>query len=580
MSFMENERISDQVTGPLCKSQKKPINLDKPLIHILILAIFGFLVYSNTLHSPFLLDDNGFILHNPYVKNPILLKDDKIISDSMSDSFFSRFNSSRRVVFLTFALNYKLHGFDQTGFHLFNIAIHIINSLFLYLLIVSTFKTPFFTNARENRFIQNTDPVIYNQIALFSGLIFVCHPVQTMAVTYITQRFTSLATLFYLLSLLTYISSRLVRLNTTRYAFYLTSIISSVLAMKSKEISFTLPVIIALYEFMFFTGSIKKRVFYLIPLLLTMLIIPLSIISNSAAIDSSIRKLTLSQINTFDYAISQLRVIVTYFRLLFFPINQQIDYDFPWHQSFFEPEVFLSFILLLTILVFGVFLFNRLRIVSFGIFWFYITLSVESSVISLPDLIWEHRLYLPSIGFIISAVSSAFFLFMVIFKNHWIKKAFVPIILSAVVLLSVTTYFRNAVWQDDVSIWRDNVSKAPNKARIHDNLGIALGRKGRLKEAENEFRIALKINPRSSITHNNLGANYCIMGRYDEAINEFITSLKLNPNFAEAHLNLGIAYRKQGRIEKAIREFRTALDINPNLNPARNHLLSIYSSKH
>jgi len=350
--------------------------------------------------------------------------------------------------------------------------------------------------------------------------------------------------------------------------------------MKSKEISFTLPVIIALYEFMFFTGSIKKRVFYLIPLLLTMLIIPLSIISNSAAIDSSIRKLTLSQINTLDYAISQLRVIVTYFRLLFFPINQQIDYDFPWHQSFFEPEVFLSFILLLAILVFGVFLFNRLRIVSFGIFWFYITLSVESSVISLPDLIWEHRLYLPSIGFIISAVSSAFFLFMEIFKNHWIKKAFVPIILSAVLLLSGTTYFRNAVWQDDVSIWRDNVSKAPNKARIHDNLGIALGRKGRLKEAENEFRIALKINPRSSITHNNLGANYCIMGRYDEAISEFITSLKLNPNFAEAHLNLGIAYRKQGRIEKAIREFRTALDINPNLNPARNHLLSIYSSKH
>lgn len=558
------------------QSWKKPIDLDKPVIHILILAIFGFLVYSNTLYSPFLLDDHGFVLHNPYVKNPLKLYDKETPSDPASERF-SRFNSSRRMVFLTFALNYKLNGFNPTAFRLFNIMIHLINSWFVYLLVVVTFKTPKFLKYNNNEFTQIVNPIKTNHIALFTALFFVCHPVQTMAVTYITQRFASLATFFYILSLLAYINSRIARSKTKHYLYYISSIISAILAMKSKEISLTLPVVIVLYDFMFFNGEIKKRILYLVPFFLTMVIIPLSIVSHGNTINESITNLTLSQINISYYALTQLRVIVTYIRLLFFPVNLQVDYDYPWYYSFFETEILISFIFLVGIFGLGLFMLNRRRIMSFGIFWFFIALSVESSVIAIPDLIWEHRLYLPSIGFFAALVPSVFFLFAKSFRISWVRKTFICILLSTIFVLGVATYARNGVWQDDVTIWKDNAAKAPNKARVHDNLGIALGRKGILKEAEKEFKIALKLNPHIATTHNNLGTNYVKMGRYDDAIGEFKIALKLMPSFAEAHLNLGIAYRKQGRIEEAIEAFKRALEINPRLAPARNQLSSIFS---
>ena len=163
--------------------------------------------------------------------------------------------------------------------------------------------------------------------------------------------------MFYLLSLVTYIKSRLSTLPATRYTLYAVSLVSAILAMKTKEISFTLPVIVVLFEFMFFKGNIKKRMLYLLPLLLTMLIIPLSLIGTDKPI-GELREAAqeTEEIPRWSYLFTQFRVIVTYIRLLFFPINQNLDYDYPLHHSFFEPNVFLSFVFLLIILALGMYL--------------------------------------------------------------------------------------------------------------------------------------------------------------------------------------------------------------------------------
>jgi hypothetical protein len=189
--------------------------------------------------------------------------------------------------------------------------------------------------------------------------------------------------------------------------------------MKTKEIAFTLPLAIALYEFLFLRDSIKRRLLYLAPLLLTMLIIPLSILDADRPIGEFIGEAgeaarVESGVSRLDYLLTESRVVVTYIRLLLLPINQNIDYDFPFYNSFFDPKVFLSFLLLVSIVGLGAFLLRcsrssepALRAVSFGIFWFFITLSVESSLIPIQDVIFEHRLYLPSVGVFLALASGA-----------------------------------------------------------------------------------------------------------------------------------------------------------------------------
>ncbi len=115
----------------------------------------------------------------------------------MKDTEYRTALRNRYVGYLTFALNYKLHGLDVTGYHIVNIAIHILNALLIYLLIILTFKTPFLAMSKLKEQSK--------YIALLTSLIFVSHPVQTEAVTYICHGLAELAAFLYLLSFNAYI---------------------------------------------------------------------------------------------------------------------------------------------------------------------------------------------------------------------------------------------------------------------------------------------------------------------------------------------------------------------------------------
>ena len=369
------------------------------------------------------------------------------------------------------------------------------------------------------------------------------------------------------------------------WILYLCSLLSAILAMKTKEIAFTLPFVIALYEFMFFKEKFKKRILYLAPILLTMLIIPLSLIDMNrplgeilGGIDESTRKIIATEVSTtsrWDYLFTQFRVIVTYIRLIFLPINQNLDYDYPIYRSLFTPSVFLSFLLLLSIFGLGIYLLYRSRftacpalrseagvhssptpnselltpnsrLVSFGIFWFFITLSVESSIIPIADVIFEHRLYLPSIGAIIAITSLVFTVHSSWFRAYKRWNAIAIVLFGLItVVFAGAAYQRNTVWQNEVSLWEDIVRKSPNKARGHNNLGAAYGSKGLTDKAIEHFQIALRLKPDLAEVHNNLGNAYVEKGMLNEAIQAYRRALWLKPDYAEAYNNLGVAYDKK-----------------------------------
>ncbi|MBI5195450.1 MAG: tetratricopeptide repeat protein, partial [Nitrospirae bacterium] len=431
------------------------------------------------------------------------------------------------------------------------------------------------------------------------------------------------------------------RCRTSALLLYCAGLLSAVLAMKTKEISFTLPIIIALYEFFFFNKSPNSELpapnpqakacgytsrithyasqfLFLLPFLLTLVIIPLNFIEHEWEIykpvidtEEKLRQLQLkdlASLSKYEYLLTQFRVIVTYIRLLFLPVNQNLDYDYPVYSSFFNPNVFLSFLFLLSIFGLAVYLFyysknppsslptgqavpfhkggikgghspftvhrslftvHYLRLTAFGIFWFFITLSVESSVIPIEDIIFEHRVYLPSIGLIIAFVSAVFYIALLLtpYSSRFSLAACYLLLAFFVVVFSIAAYQRNSIWQDELSLWKDVVKKSPSKARGYTNLGYwGYYKQGQANKAINAYKIALKIDPNHINAYLNLGVAYFSRGEIDKAIQALQTSLRLKPDYLEAHKNLIGIYYKQGMYDEAIEEIRTTQLLSQNEN--------------
>jgi Tfp pilus assembly protein PilF len=549
-----------------------------------IIAGTALLIYSNTFFSPFHFDGKYHIEENHELKG---------ISNFWPPS------GTRYIGFLSFALNYQVGGLDVFGYHLVNIIAHIINGLLVWWLVTLTFKTPVMERA-------SADSQLKYFIALTAALIFISHPIQTQAVTYIVQRFASLSTLFYLLSLVLHIKARL-GLNAGQglslakggegrktMLFGLASLLSAVLAMKTKENAFTLPFVVLLYEFLFFDYKdlSLKRFLYLVPISLTVLIIPLSLIGIDKPIGDAIGELREAAQETEAiprgvYLLTQFRVIVTYVRLLFLPVNQNVDYDYPLYNSLFEPGVFFSFIFLLSVFGLAIYLFKRSRktdnvyalLASFGILWFFITLSVESSIIPIRDVIYEHRLYLPSVGAVIAFSSFVFYA-----RERWGFKVSILVFTSAVLLfsvlpLSLTAYSRNLVWEDEITLWDDVVDKSPEKARGYNNFGYAYSKKGLTNKAIENYKKAISLKPDFAEAHNNLGTAYAMQGMIDKAIEEFNKAISSNPHFAKAHNNMGNAYATQWRMDEAIREYKEAIRLSSEYADAYFNLALAYKRK-
>jgi hypothetical protein len=554
--------------------------LNKPVYHFLLVIILGVFGYSNTLNAPFQLDDIPNIAENSIIKNlnnyatPSKAKVDERTVDYPRIINY-RLLISRYIGSLTFALNYKIHGLDVTGYHVVNLLIHLINSLLIYWFVNLIFASLASGTGEDNPLFLNH----VSTIALFSALLFVTHPMQTQAVTYIIQRWASLATLFYLFSIVMYIKARLAingrkkdnygrGISIRALFYYLIALFAAVLAMKTKEIAFTLPVMIVLYEFLFFKGDAKKRILYLVPFILTMLVIPVTLISMNKAAgelfgDTSMAATRLqTDMTRLDYLFTQFRVIITYIRLMFIPVGQNLDYDYPIYHSIFAPEVFLSFMSLLIICFTVTYSFWRYRItqpltrvVFFGTAWIFVTLSIESTIIPIIDVIFEHRMYLPSVGLFL-VMSTLLFMIIERQRNKWVNTTIFFLASTIVLTFTGLTYSRNNVWNDRVTLWQDVVNKSPEKARGYNYLGIAHYEKKNLDSAIKFYKKAVSLNPSYTNAYSNLGVAYFENGQIDESIKAFRNAIKLNPSHADAHFNLGLAYGEKGLMKQAIIEMR------------------------
>jgi len=195
-------------------------------------------------------------------------------------------------------------------------------------------------------------------------------------------------------------------------------------------------------------------------------------------------------------------------------------------------------------------------------------LFIESSFVPL-EIIFEHRVYLPSMFLILTVT-------MLAAKLIKIPKLKIAISCLIIVVLSFWTFERSRVWGDDELLMRDCVAKAPQKSRMYANLGNVLTRKGKYEEAFKNYYTALKIDPYDEIAYIGIGDALNYQGRYKEAIQNFNTALIKNKGDKRvtffAHYGLGFAYEKTWDLEKAIFHYSKALEMDPTSADARSQL--------
>lgn len=534
------------------------------LIHALIIVILAAAVYGNTLNAPFEFDDSANIGLNPAIRHIPSYFDDPMKQGAKPA--IALFFKSRYIGYLSFALNYKYHGLDLAGYHVFNIAAHAATSLLIYLIVSMTFKTPIM--ARSSLAPRG------RTIALIAALIFAAHPINTQAVTYIVQRFTSLCAMFSLLSFALYIKFRLSEGPAAKWASYAFSLCSMILAMFTKEIAFTAPLLIVAYEFIFFDGPIGRRTLYLIPLVLAMLIVPFNLyvtIKDYVTVGESFQWTTRLQspLTRIEYFATEMRVIATYLRLLILPINQNLDYDYTAYKSLSALPVVLSMILHFVLLAASAFLIKKYRkaepalaFMGFGIAWFYLTLSVESSIIPIKDVIFEHRVYLPAFGFISAAVIGV----AAMFKDSSKRTMTAAAVIGAVIIMgfAVATYARNNLWKSEMSLWSDVVKKSPQKGRALNNLGNAYVRLGMQDEGLSYYQKAVMLDPEMEDVYYNLSLIYQQKGKTAELVGFLESLVSSNPGSLKPLVTLADLYQATGKTAEAARAYEEAIKLDPN----------------
>ncbi|NOY69678.1 MAG: tetratricopeptide repeat protein [Deltaproteobacteria bacterium] len=528
----------------------------------------GFLVYSNTFHVPFYFDDNGYITSDTAIRITSLTPE-SLISAAVNGK-----PRHRLIPNLTFALNYYFGRYHVFGYHVVNLLIHLACGLILFFLFKYTLILTYGGTGRDpSAFGNNTIDAIWP--AFFAALVWLVHPLNSQAVTYVVQRMTSLVALFYFLSMLLYVTGRMKARSGRPWGMgvilcYAGAAASGLLAVISKENAATLPLFIFLYEWFFFqdldTEWIKKRLLW---------------IGAAAVLFGGIAFFYLGE-NPFhrilssyahrDFTLAQRvmtewRVVVWYISLIFFPAPSRLtlDYDYPLSFSLFSPPTTIfCLVAWIAILVAALHSARRNRLISFCLFWYMGNLLIESSVVGI-EIIYEHRNYLPS---------AMVFLLFTYLVYGWIKTRRAAAVFLCIIaaLCGVWTFQRNRVWTDRVALWQDNSIKSPAKFRPHNDLGVALYDSGKYKAAIRQYQLALQLKPNNLDALNNMGNALAAIGNIEQSVAFYKKATDLAPGYIKAMTNLGSTLYKLGRfaeaagvLEKAVLADSMSLEARVNL---------------
>jgi len=541
-----------------------------------LLIALGLALYGYTLPFPFVFDDHIYLVNNP------------LATDARSfrypfefDSFAKRATSLgldqdlstnfilRPFAYFTFYVNYAIGGMHPPGFRAVNIAIHVGNALLLLGLAGRLLRHAAPTPASESsaRFV-----------ALSAALLFLVHPLQIESVTYVIQRFTSFGTFFYLATVLLFVASRTASGEKVARRCRRWSIASLFVGTFTKEFLFTAPIMMVLLDWIVLHAPLRAACRRIIPWALLMPVIPvLMALTSAAQTGATSFDAWLNVAGTgnaregyaLHYALTQPGVILTYLRLIFVPTGLNIDPTRLPVTSAGEWRFIGPVLLLLSIFAGAWFWYRRqqqqpLRTVGFCfVLWFFLGLSIDSTVVPLPDLMSEHRCYLSTLG-VFGAVA-CFAEMLRLRLQPWPEwRLFVPAAVAIwVIALMVATIDRHEIWRTNIALWSDTARKSPTKTRVWANLGTAFGTAQMNSRAAEAYSQAIARDSRNTHAHYNLAKVELRLGRFQQALAVADAGTGIDPQAHALHQLRAVALFNLGQRDAALESLKQAISLRP-----------------
>jgi protein O-mannosyl-transferase len=524
-------------------------------------------VYWNSFSGAMVFDDRAWILGNPSIERlwPI---------DGLLYPKNIGLVGGRPVVSLSLALNYAIGGTNPVGYHAVNLAIHLLASLTLFGIVRRTLLLP----ALSERFGPGA-----TSLALAVTLVWAVHPLTTAAVTYIIQRTESLMAMFYLLTLYC-----MIRGATTpnagawrRRLWYAAAVVACALGMVTKEVMFTAPLVVLLYDRSFVAGSFQRaltaRRWLYATLAVTWSLGALMLWLTNFHGDTT--GLAVKTFTCQSYLLTEPGVILHYLRLAVWPLGLCLDYGWPPAESFWQVVIpGMVVVTLLGATIAGLIMHSPLGFVGAC---FFLVLAPTSSFIPIKDAAFDHRMYLPLAALAAGVVIGAY--------TTWDRfappseapdrterairwGATAATLATVVIVLGCVTVARNGDFRSEEWIWHDVIAKQPRNWRAYASLGQIALSNDRRPEAIELFEKALQLNHDEPQVHLSLGKVLVDDGRTNEAINHYQRALELEPSSAMAHYDLACALNKNGNPDGTISHLREAVKLDPNFTAAHNNL--------
>jgi protein O-mannosyl-transferase len=535
------------------------------------IALATFLVYLPALQNDYVYwDDNLYIFENPNIR-------------SLDAAFFRwaffgfHVSNWHPLTWISHAVDYALWGLNPPGHHLTSVILHAVNTA-----LVVTLALRLFEIARE-RSVQNaSSSYLHNRTILIAaaatGLLFGIHPVHVESVAWVSERKDLLCALFFLLCVMAYVKyargqgsgvrsqesgdsgkNRAGGFTAFFNKYYLLSIALFILALMSKPMAVTLPIVLLILDWYplgrirsfktLWLAGVEKLPFFVLSLASSVL----TILAQSAG--KSMVSMEFVPLTTRLLVAAQ--ALIVYLQKMLLPLNLMPLYTYP-------KDVSLSSLMYLSALCLGIgvtaacAVLARKQKVWLSVWCFYgVTLIPVLGIIQVGNQPMADRYtYLPSLGpFLIAGMGAAWVSHKALREDRrrfLVRGASVLIALILVVCLSCLTARQTAVWRDSLSLWTYVIEKEPGKIPLaYNNRGMVFFKDGKLDQAIADFDMGITLDPLYAKAYYNRGSVYEKMGRLDKAIADYRKTISLDPLYYEAYYYLDQALKKMGQHDKS-----------------------------
>lgn len=514
------------------------------LLYYVIIALFSFAIYANSLKNDFVFDDESVVQNNLSIQSLSNIPK-YFTAEEGFHKVIGRYY--RPVVSTTYAIDFYFWGLNPIGFHLTNILINMISCLVLFSVLNKLFK-----NYKSG-----------NLAALLATLIFSSHPVHTEAVSWISGRTDSIATLFFFISFFYYIKKN--DDNKINHSIIL-SLLFYTLGLLSKEMVITLPVLIFLYDYVFLKKNLKtlfkNRInIYLLFAVLTFLylIIRYLVLRNVPERETYMYFYGKDFITGFA---TMLKTIPVYLKLLILPVNLIYHYNgvISDSNSILNINVILSLILIFSLFFASYILYKRYNEISFALLFILVSFLPVMNIVPSMNLMAERFLYLTSF-------SVSLLIAYVIVKFERYKNPLIAFFSVIIVTFSILTFLRNQDWKNNDTLY--STGEGINGSVLLVNTGNLYANKKLYDEAASRYRKALEIRQNSVLANHNLGLTFLIKGNTDSAEYYIKRGIAIDSLAPDGYFQLANIYQNQGNFSEAKKNLEKLQIIFPDYRGSR-----------